>query len=131
MVEGRDLAYNYLKAKFGITDVSMFDNILAIGYEEHQPSVTRSAIEVKNFAVKLKEAFPNQSFNVEEEVIKDDKVVFRYKWHAIQTGNFMDWVATNKDIATQGIIIARISANRIAELWEEWDFAGFLRQISK
>ena len=130
MTTGRDLAYDYLKAKFGIVDASMFEKVLAIDYKEHQPSVTRNATEAKEFAVKLKEAFPNQSFNVEDEVIKDDKIVLRYKWHAVQTGNFMDWVATNKDITTQGIIIARTSADRITELWEEWDFAGFLRQVS-
>lgn len=131
MDEGRNLVYKYLQGKFGILDISIFDEILATDYKEHQPSVTRGATEAKEFAIKLKDAFPNQSFSVEDEVIKDNKVVFRYKWHAVQTGRFADWAATNKDITTQGIIIVRISANRVAELWEEWDFAGFLRQINK
>ncbi len=131
MVEGKDLVNDYLQAKFGIVGASMFDKILAIEYREHQPSVTRNATETKEFAVRLKEAFPNQSFRVEDKIVKDDKVVFRYEWHGIQTGRFMDWVASNKDIKTHGIIIARVSADRIAELWEEWDFAGFLRQVNK
>ena len=131
MFEGKDLLYDYLKAKFGMVDVSIFDRILSANYKEHQPSIIRSATETKEFAIKLKESFPNQSFKVEDEVIKDGKVVFRYKWHAVQTGKFMDWIATNKDIATQGIIIAKVSDGRIDELWEEWDFAGFLRQINR
>lgn len=131
-MEGHEaLVYKYLQGKFGQIDVSVFDEVLASDYKEHQPSITRSSNGAKDFATKLLVAFPKQLFDIEDEIAKDDKVVFRYNWHAAQTGQFMDWPATNKNISTQGIIIARITNNKIAEIWEEWDFAGFLRQINK
>lgn len=96
MDSNRDLTYKYLQGKFGMVNTSVFDEILASDYKEHQPSVTRGISEVKEFAVKLAKAFTNQVFTVQDEILKDDRAVFRYSWHAIHTGQFMDWQATNK-----------------------------------
>lgn len=129
MNSNRDITYKYLQGKFGMVSTSVLDEILASDYKEHQPSVTRGINEVKEFAVKLTKAFTNQIFTVQDEILKNDKVVFRYSWHAIHTYQFMDWQATNKEVSTQGIIIARVKNGKIAEIWEEWDFAGFRRQL--
>ena len=37
---------------------------------------------------------------------------------------------TDKEISTHGIIIAKIIEGKIAETWEEWDFAGFASQLN-
>ncbi len=84
---------------------------------------------MKEFASKLKNAFQNQRFNVLDEIQDGDKVVLRYDWYGIHTGRFYDWQPTNKRISTHGIIIAKITDGKIAETWEEWDFAGFARQL--
>ena len=128
-MEDRDLLYAYLQIKFGLLDSKMLDGLLAVDYKEHQPSVVRRVDEVKDFAFKLKNAFTNQRFNVLDKIQADDKIVFRYDWYGIHTGQFYDWQPTNKEIHTQGIIIAKIMDGRIAETWEEWDFAGFARQL--
>ena len=53
-VESRDLLYTYLQVKFGLLDSKMLDELLAVDYKEHQPSVVRGVDEVKDFAFKLK-----------------------------------------------------------------------------
>ena len=128
-MESRDLLYTYLQAKFGLLDSKMLDELLAVDYKEHQPSVIRGVDEVKDFAFKLKNAFINQRFNVLDKIQADDKIVFRYDWHGIHTGQFYSWQPTNKEIRTHGIIIAKIVKGKIVETWEEWDFAGFARQL--
>lgn len=126
---GSDLLYRYLKVKFGHSDNAELDTILTSDYKEHQPSVIRGTKEVKEFAVKLKKAFPKQRFEVLDKIYDNDKVAFRYEWHGVHTGQFFDWKPTNKEISTHGIILAKITDNRIAETWEEWDFAGFAKQL--
>jgi predicted ester cyclase len=129
MNNNEDLVYRYLEVKFGSEKISMLDDVLAPGYKEHQPSVTRDINEVKEFAVKLKKAFPSQHFDIKDRIVSGDKIAVRYSWHAVHKGQFMNWLPTNKEISTHGIVIAKIDDSKIAELWEEWDFAGFLKQI--
>jgi predicted ester cyclase len=129
MVRNVDLVLSYLQGKFGKANLTIFDKILTSDYVEHEDSTTRGAKEAKELAVKLAEAFSDQSFDAEDELSEGDKAVVRYKWRGIQTGRFMSWDASNKEITSHGIIIARIEGNRLAELWEEWDFAGFRSQI--
>jgi predicted ester cyclase len=128
-VESKDLLYTYLQVKFGLLDSKMLDKLLAADYKEHQPSVVRGVDEVRDFASKLRNAFTNQRFNVLDKIQDENKIVFRYNWYGIHTGQFYDWKPTNKEICTHGIIIAKIIDGKIAETWEEWDFAGFVRQL--
>ena len=128
-MESRSLLYAYPQVKFGLLDSKMLDELLAVDYKEHQPSVVRGVDEVRDFAFKLKIAFPNQRFTILDEIQNADKIVFRYVWHGTHTGRFYGWQPTNKEISTHGIIIAKIKEGKIAETWEEWDFAGFARQL--
>ena len=128
-MESSDLLYAYLQVKFGLLDSKMLDELLAVDYKEHQPSVVRGVDGVRDFAFKLKNAFTNQRFNVLDKIQDRDKIVFRYDWYGIHTGQFYDWQPTNKEIHTHGIIIAKIIDGKIAETWEEWDFSGFARQL--
>ncbi len=129
-MEGRDLLYKYLQVKFDLLDNKILSELLTKDYKEHQPSVIRGVEEVKEFAFKLKNAFQSQRFEVLDEIQDADKIVFRYIWYGIHTGKFYEWQPTNKEITTHGIIIAQIKSSKIAETWEEWDFAGFARQMS-
>ena len=127
--ESSDLLYTYLQVKFGLLDSKMLDELLAVDYKEYQPSVVRGVNEIKDFAFKLKKAFTNQRFNVLDKIQDGDKIVFRYNWYGTHTGQFYDWQPTDREISTHGIIIAKIIEGKIAETWEEWDFAGFARQL--
>jgi predicted ester cyclase len=129
-MESRDLLYTYLQVKFGLSDSKMLDELLAVDYKEYQPSVVRGVNEVKDFAFKLKKAFTNQRFNVLDKIQDGDKIVFRYNWYGIHSGQFYGWQPTDKEISTHGIIIAKIIEGKIAETWEEWDFAGFASQLN-
>jgi predicted ester cyclase len=129
-MESRDLLYKYLQVKFGLLDSKLLDELLTVDYKEHQPSVVRGVDEVKDFAFKLKTAFTNQHFNVLDKIQDGDKIVFRYNWYGIHTSQFYNWQPTNKEISTHGIIIAQIKDSKIAETWEEWDFAGFAKQLN-
>lgn len=129
MNKNSDLVYKYLQGKFGNIGSAVFDQVLSPDYKEHQPSVTRGVNEVKEFAVKLLGAFPDQRLDVEDEVEESEKIAVRYSWRAKHSGSFMNWPATNKEISTHGIIIAKVVNGKIVESWEEWDFAGFLQQI--
>ncbi len=129
MDTAHDILHKYLQGKSGGLPASVFEEILAPDYAEHQPSIVRGVKEAKEFAAILLKAFPKQHFGVKDELAQGKSVAFRYDWHAVHSGDFMKWPATNKEVSTHGIIIARVRDNRIAESWEEWDFAGFVNQL--
>jgi hypothetical protein len=52
-VEGRNLLYAYPQVKFGLLGSKMLDELLAVDYKEHQPSVVRGVDEVRDFDFKL------------------------------------------------------------------------------
>jgi predicted ester cyclase len=124
------VARRYFEAKFGRIPAATLDEILTPNFREHQPAVTRGVEEAKALVRKLGAAFPNQSFTIEDEITHGDKTTCRWSWHGVQSGQFLDWPATNREIATHGITIVRVEGNQVAELWEEWDFAGFLQQMT-
>lgn len=129
MTQARSLVHTYLQAKFGIAERARFDEVLARDYTEHQSSVTRDLQACKEFTSRLALGFPVQHFTIEDTVDANGTVVVRYTWRAVHSGRFMEWAATGREIRTQGIIIANIVDGKIRELWEEWYFAGLLRQI--
>lgn len=119
-----------MKGKFGAIDPNIFDKILHVNYREYHPSTVRDLKGTIDFAAKLKVAFPEQHFTVEDEISVADKIVFRYTWRSLHKNDFLNWSATGKEVTSQEIIIAKVVSGMIVELWEEWDFAGFLRQMS-
>lgn len=125
----RDILFKYLQGKFGILPPTIFDEILAPDYVEHQPSMVRGVSQAKEFAKILVGGFPDQHFEVKDEIVYEEKVVMRYEWNAVNSGDFMKWPATHKKIETHGIMIARVVGIRMVESWEEWDFAGFVGQL--
>jgi predicted ester cyclase len=55
-------------------------------------------------------------------VAEGDKVAIRYTWKATHTG-------TGKKIAVKGMEIDRISAGKIAEIWELLDSQSMMTQL--
>jgi predicted ester cyclase len=73
--------------------------------------------------------FPDVKLTHEFEVERDDRVVIRWTAKATHTGEFVGIPPTGKPAIVSGIDIFRVEEGKLAELWQEWDQLGMLRQL--
>ncbi len=102
-------------------DLAVCDEIFDADYAEHE----------KSFVPRLRAAFPDLHFAVEDMIAEGDKVVSRYIITGTHQGEFMGIPATGKRVAIKTIWIHRLAGNRIVEGrdWGAWDAFGMLRQM--
>jgi steroid delta-isomerase-like uncharacterized protein len=75
-------------------------------------------------------AFPDISFNLEDQIAEGDKVVTRFSASGTHKGEVMGVAATGLHVPrVTGITIHRISHGRIVELWANWDALGLLQDM--
>ena len=74
-------------------------------------------------------AFPDWSRTIEDMVAEGDRVVIRATGRGTPKGEFVGISATGKEVALTWIAILRIASGKIAEVWEEGDWTGLMRQL--
>lgn len=102
-------------------NLNVCDEIFDNEYAEHE----------KRFAPKMRMAFPDLHFTVEDMIAEDHKVVTRLTLTGTHQGEFMGIAATGKSIKVTGTWIHRLSDNRIVEgrEWGEWDALEMMKQL--
>jgi len=81
------------------------------------------------FIAWLGSAFSDSKTRIDEIFAAGDRVVVRYTFDALHTGEILGVPASGKRARATGIFIARMEGSRIAELWREEDQVSLLRQI--
>jgi len=83
----------------------------------------------KEFIGRLREAFPDISFTVEEMIAEGDLVATRWTATGTNDGEFMGFEPTGRKATIGGMTIQRFKDGRIVEGWTQPDALGLLRQI--
>jgi steroid delta-isomerase-like uncharacterized protein len=80
-------------------------------------------------AKRLRSAFPDLSFSIEELIVLGDKVICRYIMRGTQQGEFAGIPATGNRVEISGIVIQRIENGKIVEEREEMDMLDLMQQL--
>jgi steroid delta-isomerase-like uncharacterized protein len=111
--------------------LDLWDEAMADDYVGHVNTDTIPNRETgKGFVGLLLQAFPDLTYTVEDSLIQGDKVVSRWSAAGTHTGDFFGMAPTNKDVTMIGITIFRVRDGKIAELWDVWDQAGLMSQLT-
>ena len=102
-------------------NLAVCDEIFDADYAEHE----------RSFVPRLRNAFPDLRFTVEDMIAEDDKVVSRYILTGTHQGEFMGIAATGKPVHVDCIWIHRLENDRIVEgrKWGQFDALGMMRQL--
>ena len=73
--------------------------------------------------------FPESYFDFDNEFAVEDKVVTRWTYRAVHSGEFQGLPPTGKQVAMTGITILHIAGGKIVEHWVELDQLGLLQQL--
>ena len=83
----------------------------------------------KEFIGRLREAFPDITFVVEEMIAEDDLVATRWTATGTHDSEFMGLEPTGRQATIGGMTIQRFKDGRIVEGWTEQDALGLFRQL--
>lgn len=80
----------------------------------------------------LHQAFPDMRVKIEDMVAEGDRVAVRATWTGTHTGHFppLNASPTNRKISFSGMVLWRISGDRIAERWATLDRLKLQQQLS-
>jgi steroid delta-isomerase-like uncharacterized protein len=78
---------------------------------------------------RLRAAFPDMQFTVQDVVASDDRVAVRWTMEATHRGPLVGIPATGKRVEQRANVIYRFEDGKIAEGWALVDQVGMLRQL--
>ncbi len=84
---------------------------------------------VKQFYTKLREAFPDIHFTIENQVAEGDKVVTHWIARATHKGEFKGIPPTGNQVNFTAIDIDRLVNGKVVECWTNVDELGLLQQL--
>jgi steroid delta-isomerase-like uncharacterized protein len=83
----------------------------------------------KEFIGRLREAFPDITFTVEEMIAEGDLVATRWTSTGTHDGDFLGVEPTGRDAIFGGMTFLRFRDGTVAEGWTQLDALGLLKQI--
>jgi predicted ester cyclase len=90
--------------------------------------------EVREEIVQLREAFPDQRFDVERELVADGAVVLCLHWHGTHRGVFAfplgEIAPSGRRFSVRGIEIFDVRDDRVVGIRMAWDLATLVAQLS-
>jgi predicted ester cyclase len=110
-------------------DTSSFAEIFAETYLQRSGrSPSGLAAQIEN-AQRFFTALPGLHLAVEDSIFAFDKIVARCTYSGTQRGKFAGVEPTGKRIVFGTIDIWRVEGGKLAEHWDQVDFAGILKQL--
>jgi steroid delta-isomerase-like uncharacterized protein len=117
-----------LNEYFGGGDEAVLDECYAENHVNHFVGVN-GAEAWKRYRAPFQAALPDTHFTVHFQMAEGDKVVNCWTAHATNTGDFMGIPATGKQIAYNGISIARFEGGKVVEEWTVMDVFALMQQL--
>jgi predicted ester cyclase len=89
--------------------------------------------ETREELVQLREAFPDQRFDVDRELVADGAVVLCLRWHGTHLGSFASPLGTiaptGRRFSIRGIEIFDVTDDRVVGTRMAWDLASLVAQL--
>lgn len=80
---------------------------------------------------KLRAAFPDIHFTIDEAISERDLVAVRWTARMTHQGDQLGVAATGKPVAVGGMSFARVRDGKAVEAWNSWDMMGLMCQIGQ
>ena len=100
-----------------------------ISGDELEPAEQRGIEAFRRHAESVTEAFPDLSFDVQDMIAEDDKVMVRLVLTGTHDGPSMGFEPTGQEVTFSSIVVYRFEDGKIVERWGESNSLGFLQQI--
>ena len=132
--ENKEKARRLMEEAFGQGKVDVVDEVLAPNFVCYDPNSeageVRGADTIKGEIEYFRNAVPDLTYTVEDQIAEGDKVVTRYTASGTHQGEFFGVRPTGNRIEMSGIQIDRFDeSGKMVEEWPEYDLLGAMRQV--
>jgi steroid delta-isomerase-like uncharacterized protein len=132
--ENKEKARRMVEEAFGQGKVEIVEEILAPDFVCYDPNSeageVRGADTIRQEIEWFRNAVPDLSYTVEDQVAEGDKVVTRYTATGTHEGEFFGVAPTGNRIEMSGIQIDRFGEDgKMVEEWPEYDLLGAMKQM--
>ena len=112
-------------------DVAAADEILApdVVFTTVNGQVLRGRREFMNFAVQLREAFPDIRFEFAEQFTDGERVCERFTMRGTFLSTLMGLLPTGAEFAVTGIDTFRVVHGKVTEIHASYDTLGQMQQL--
>jgi steroid delta-isomerase-like uncharacterized protein len=107
----------------------MAENVIGIG-QEVPGVIIHNPAEFLVLFNRIRGAFPDIKFTLDDVFGADDKVVVRWSAMMTHTGDHLGMPATNRPVHLTGITIAEIKNGKIIRGWDNWDQLALMQQVT-
>jgi predicted ester cyclase len=108
----------------------VFDELVSPDAIDHSgPTAARGVEGFKLRTRAVHAAFTEVRVAVEDLLVDEDKIAWRWTLTATHSGPFAGVAATGRRVTMTGMNIQRIDNGRVAEHWSNADQLGLLRQV--
>jgi steroid delta-isomerase-like uncharacterized protein len=105
------------------------ENFIGIGQDQPGVVIHGPADFVALFN-RLRGAFPDMKFTIEDVFGVDDKVTARWSAVMTHTGDQLGIPPRHKAVRITGITIGRFAKGKVVEAWDNWDQLARMQQLS-
>ncbi len=132
--ENKKMARRFMEEAFGQDKPELVDDLLDPDFVRYDPYIeageVRGTQTVKENIVWFRNAFPDLSCTIEEQVAEGEKVVSRWTLRGTHQGDFFGVAGTGNRVEFTGIQIDRFDeSGKIVEERAEFDLLGAMRQV--
>ncbi len=132
--ENKAIVRRLMEESLGGGKPELVDELLDSDFVRYDPYIeageVRGAQTVKGNIVWFRNAFPDLSCTIEEQVAEGDKVVSRWTLRGTHRGDFFGLAPTGNRVEFTGIQIDRFDeSGKIVEERAEFDLLGAMRQM--
>jgi predicted ester cyclase len=128
--ENKEKARRFLKEGFSQGNLQVLDADFVCYDPNSEAGEVRGAETMKQEIEWFRNAVPDLTYTVEDQVAEGDKVVSRYTATGTHQGEFFGVAPTGKRIGMSGIQIDRFDENgKMVEEWPEYDLLGAMKQM--
>jgi steroid delta-isomerase-like uncharacterized protein len=84
---------------------------------------------LKETLTRIRRAFPDSQWKVEEQIAEDDEVLTRFLWSGTHQGEFLGIPATNRAIQVWGMVIDRFEDRKVKSTRILLDTLSMMQQL--
>jgi steroid delta-isomerase-like uncharacterized protein len=110
--------------------MEVLDELLSADFMSHGGGgVIANGAGYRSAVAATRAAFPDLEVRIEDQFADGDRVATRWTAEATHQGAYGGLEPTGRRVTVSAIHIHRVEGDRFAELWEEIDLLGLLRQL--
>lgn len=131
-IEAKKAVVRRLAQVVNAGNLDQLDDVLASNYVRHDPNPLLKDAgrkEYKEAFTKLREAFPDAKWTLEEILADGDRVIGRWSFHGTHNGPFFNIPPSGKEVTYPILAIYRIEDGKIAEDWHIFHSIGLWEQL--